>query len=236
MIKMKTTISLTIVFIAIASFSLAQTTGSEISEIVPQLKKQASKLEGLSRAQKMNDQKGGDIKWGQEELDKKEKKLKADRADLEVREAPIIKIQNSHNANHPDPNCGSCVDAYNAESDKYDPIVKSLLKEEDGLTKQEQLLETLKQTITEQTVNWFAEKKRINAEMNEAIENYNRLYNRLQTLIKQYEECKTLLARQHPSIEQLKYQCGMIQFDGANKDIADVEIIKPTPFKVTPNQ
>src|SRR6202044_3106741 len=105
-------------------------------------------------------------------------------------------------------------------------IVKSMLKEEDGLTTQEQLLETIKQTISEQTVNWFAEKKRINAEMNEAIVNYNRLYNRLQTLIKQFEECKTLLAKQHPSLEQLKYQCGMIQFDGADKDITDVKIIK----------
>jgi hypothetical protein len=209
--------------------------GVQVSSVAQQLSTLSKALAVNYAKMKASDKKKADLDWADSALNRKKEQLMRDLADLNVRAAPLLEAKRHHDDNPPDPNCDSCVAAYNREAKEGDDRMAPFIREAGDLDKTTALLAEIQKTNSEETMKWFAERKAITADTNEKMADYTRLYNRLQNLKKEYSQCRDeVIKNPRVSDETVKHQCGNIQFDGSDRTLHELEIILP-PSRLMPN-
>lgn len=212
----------------------AETPGDRISSVAQQLSEIDSTWNALAATDKKLKQTEDDINFGLAAFRKQSASYSAQEKELEQKAARVTADLRAHDARSVDRKCASCVTAYNQEADNIDTRSAAVRSEANQLKNTRSLLEELRQTLTDKTVKWAAEKKENNARMQETAARHAQLYAQLQVLKASYEDCQRQLQNSNSSGEQIKHDCGNIQFDGASRSLGALNRFKPT-FSITAN-
>jgi chromosome segregation ATPase len=200
----------------VTTFSVAQTIGDKVNAVTNELDKALTKRIELQAANKPVDAMEEDIDSGVLVFKKYRDSHEAQVDNLNQRATALNTQVEQHNSNRcvaPSDNPGACA-AYNAEAAHLTEQMASLTNEDASLQKTAELIEQLKQTLTEKTMKWAAAKQQNISDTNENEANITRLRKTLTELRHQYEDCRDALKdKRDGALENSHAVCGAM-FDG----------------------
>lgn len=189
---MKSLRLLPLLLVLLATFASGETLGDQINAIRSQLNQAVAKRPELISATKALAQKKDDLEFGVAAFNKQSTSFEEQSNAWQQRADAYRAAVSQHNNNQctaPADNPGVC-SAYNAEAGRLNAQKAALTSEADGLDRTGALLNQLRQTITDETMKWAENVKRLNAEWDDNEANIQRLQEKLTQLQRQYETCR----------------------------------------------